>query len=87
MNQTDVIGRIVGSGTNTLTGSMVATLFFILLFLMVVAFMFGIPLEFLAIIILPFCLAIGSYYTNFYIPIIIIVIFVASIIAKNWLFK
>lgn len=87
MNSTDVIGRIMESGTNTLTGSMVATLFFILLFLMVVAFMFGIPLEFMAVIILPFCLALGSYYSNFYVPIIIIIVFVASIIAKNWLFK
>ena len=87
INSTDVIGRILESGTNTLTGSMVATLFFILLFLIVVAFMFGIPLEFLAVIILPFCLALGSYYSNFYIPIIIIIVFVASIIAKNWLFK
>lgn len=87
INQTDVIGRILESGTNTLTGSMVATLFFILLFLIVVAFMFGIPLEFLAVIILPFCLALGSYYSNFYIPIIVIIVFVASIIAKNWMFK
>lgn len=87
INSTDVIGRILESGTNTLTGSMVATLFFILLFLVVVAFMFGIPLEFLAVIILPFCLALGSYYSNFYIPIIIIIVFVSSIMAKNWLFK
>jgi len=87
INQTDVIGRVMEAGTNTLTGSMVATLFFILLFLIVIAFMFGIPLEFMAIIILPFCLAVGSFYSNFYIPIIIIIVFVASIIAKNWLFK
>jgi len=44
-------------------------------------------LEFLAIIILPFCLALGSYYSTFYVPIVIIIVFVASIIAKNWLFK
>ena len=87
INQTDVIGRILESGTQTLTGSMVATLFFILMFLIVVAFMFGIPLEFLAVIILPFCLAIGSFYSNFLVPIIIILIYIASIIAKNWLFK
>lgn len=87
INQTDVIGRIMESGTNTLIGSMVATLFFILLLLIVIAFMFGIPLEFMAVIILPFCLALGSYYSNFYAPIIIIIIFVASIIAKNWMFK
>lgn len=87
INQTGVIGTIMESGTNSLTGSMVATLFFILMFLITIALVFGIPLEFMAIIILPFCLAVGSYYSNFYIPIILIIIFVASIIAKNWLFK
>ena len=87
INQTDVIGRIMNSGTNTLTGSMVATLFFILLFMIVVAFVFGIPLEFTAIFILPFVLAVGSYYSNFYMPLVIIIVFVSSILAKNWLFK
>jgi len=87
INETDVIGQVLESGTQTLTGSMVATLFFILMFLVVMCLVFGIPLEFLAIIILPFCISVGAYYSNFFLPIVIIIIFVSSIIAKNWLFR
>jgi len=87
INTTDVIGVILASGTETLTGSMVATLLLILIFLMVVAMMFQIPLEFLSVIILPFCIAIGSYYSNFILPITIIILYISFIIAKNWLFK
>jgi hypothetical protein len=87
INQTETIGVILSAGTSTLTGSMVATLLFILLFLMTMAFMFGIPLEFLAVIILPFCIACVTVYGNFWLPIVVIILFVGSIIAKNWLFK
>lgn len=87
INATDTIGTILESGTTSLTGSMVATLFFILLFLMVIALMFGIPLEFLAVLILPFCIAVGAFYSNFLLPTIIILLYVAMIIAKNWLWK
>lgn len=87
INQTDVIGTIMSSGTETLTGSMVATLFFVLLVLILIAFMFGIPLEFMAVLILPFCIAVAAFYSNFLIAVIVILILVASIIAKNWIFK
>jgi len=87
INATGTIGTIMSSGTSTLTGSIVATLFFILLFLMVLALMFGIPLEFLSVLILPFCIGVASYYSNFLLPVIIILLYVSMIIAKNWLFK
>jgi len=87
INQTGVIGGILNAGTETMTGSMTATLLFILLFLIVMALSFGLPLEFLAVIILPFCLSVGAYYGTFMLPIVIILIYIASIIAKNWLFK
>jgi len=87
INQTDVIGQVLESGTRTMTGSVIATLLFILLFIIVLAFMFGIPLEFLVVIILPFCIGVSAYYATFFIPLTIICIFIASILAKNWLFK
>lgn len=87
INATGTIGTIMSSGTSTLTGSVVATLFFILLFLIVMALMFGIPLEFLVVVILPLCIGIASYYSNFVLPVVIIILYVSSIIAKNWLFK
>lgn len=87
INETGVIATIMAAGTQTLTGSMVATLFLILIVLFAIAIMFRIPLEYLAIIILPFCLSIGAYYSSFMIPIIVILIYLAMILAKNWLFR
>ena len=87
INQSGTVGTILQSGTETLTGSMTATLLFILLFLVVMAMSFGVPLEFISVIILPFCISVGAYYSNFLLPVVMIIIFVASIIAKNWLFR
>jgi hypothetical protein len=87
INASGTIGMIISSGTNTLTGSVVATMFFILLFLITMALMFGIPLEFLVVLILPFCIGVASYYSNFMLPVVIILLYVSMIIAKNWLFK
>lgn len=87
INETGIIGQIIQAGTENLTGNIVATLFMILLFLIVLAMMFQIPLEFLSILILPMCLSIGAYYSNFIIPITIIILYIAAIISKNWLFK
>lgn len=87
INITETIGVIVAAGTKNLTGDIGATLFLIFLFLIVVALMFQIPLEFLSVIILPMCISIAAYYSNFMIPLIVIIIYVASLIAKNWLFR
>lgn len=87
VNATESLGVILSQGTTTVTGSIVATLFIILLFLIVVALMFSIPLEFLAVLILPFCLGIGAFYGDFIIPITLILIYVSTIIAKNWIFR
>lgn len=87
INTTDIIGVIIGAGTENATGSLMATLLFILLILVVICLMFQIPLEFIAIILLPICLATGSYYSDFFKPLIVILIYVSMIIAKNWLFK
>jgi len=87
INQTETIGTIINAGTQNLTGSLVATFFVILLFLLIIAVIFQIPLEFIAIFILPFMLVIGAFYSSFMIPIIVLFIFAAIIITKNWIFN
>ena len=88
INVTGTIGTIMSSGTTTITGTMVATLFFVLIFLIVMALMFGIPLELLAVVILPFCIVVGAYYPQVILVIIIILaIYFGLIIAKNFIFK
>lgn len=87
INVTESIGQIITNGTTIVTGSIVATLFIILIILIVLAFMFQIPLEFLGMFILPFCLVLASFYGVFLLAVIIFIIFVSLIIAKNWIFK
>jgi len=87
INATESIGKILNAGTLSITGSLMATLLFILIVLIVLCMMFSIPLEFISIIILPFCIAVGSYYSEFLAPIIVIIIYISTLIAKNWLFR
>lgn len=87
INETGIIGTILDAGTQNATGSMMATLLLILLILLVVCFMFGIPLEFASILLLPICITMGSYYSDMFRPIIVILIYIALILCKNWIFK
>lgn len=74
-------------GVDSIMGVDIAALFFVLMVLMLVAIMFGIPLEFTALFILPFSMAVAAYYSSFLIVVAVIFFYAAYIIAKNWLFK
>lgn len=87
MNETETIGRVITNGTLGITGELVATMFIIFIILIVIAFMFQIPLEFTAVLLLPFCISVGAYYSNFMAPLIVILIYLCTIMAKNWLFR
>lgn len=87
INLTGAIGTILESGTQSVTGSLFSTLLFILIFLIAIGILFSIPLEYIAIFIIPFCLACASYYSNFVAPLGVILIYVSFIITKNWIFK
>ena len=87
MNESETIGLIIVTGTQSVTGNIVATLLFIMAFLSVLCMMFSIPLEFSGIIILPYAISVGAYYSNMLGPLIAILIFFSSILAKNWLFR
>lgn len=87
INETDVIGQILQAGSQNVTGSLFLTLLIILIFLMVIAMMFSIPLEFISILILPICLASASYYGDFIAPVGIIIFYISFIITRNWIFK
>lgn len=87
ISATGTIGQIISAGSAGVTGSVVATIFVILLVFFAISIMFGIPLEFFAVIILPFCIACAAYYSNFVLPIIVIVFYVGFLITKNFLFR
>ena len=87
MSSNGIIANIINTGTTTLTGDIIATLLLVFAFIIIIALMFGIPLEFIAVLILPLSLVLGAYYSIFWLPVFIIIVFVASIITKNWLFR
>jgi hypothetical protein len=87
INETGTISKILEAGTQNLTGEMFATLLLILIILMVVCLMFNIPLEIASILILPYCIACGAFYSSFIIAITLIVLYMGFIIAKNWIFR
>ena len=87
LNTTETIGMIINAGTQSTTGNIFATLLMILIFLIVIGMMFGIPLEFIALIILPICLGCGAYFNNFLVPVIVIIIYFAILIVKHWIFR
>lgn len=87
VNESQTIGQILIAGTQNLTGNIVVTLLVIMIFLLCLCVLFGIELEFSAIIFLPICITLGAYYSSFMGMIIVILIYVSTIIAKNWLFR
>ena len=87
INETESIGIIVGSATETTTGSLFATLLIILIILIAICIMFGIALEFIALLLLPLTISYAAYYTNFIGPMGVIFIYLAIIFTKNWIFK
>lgn len=87
LNTSDVIGNIINAGTQNMTGDIVTSVYLIIIFLVAVCIMFGIPLEFMAVIILPLCLSIAAYYSDFMTPIVIIIVYVSALISKHFLFR
>lgn len=87
LNTTETIGIIIGAANETTTGDLFSTLMLILLFLLAVCIMFGIPLEYISILILPYGISCMAYYSNFIGPTAVIFIYIAVILTKNWIYK
>jgi hypothetical protein len=87
LNCTETIGLIIGQGTTSTTGSLFLTFFFVLLIILAVAMLFGIQMEYTAIIILPLLLGYMSYYSEFIAFGALILIYLALILTKNFIFK
>jgi len=87
VNTTGVIGSILLAGTQSITGDMFANLILILIFLIAICMLFGIPMEFVSIIIIPFLIATATEYTLF-IPVLgVTLIYISILITKNWIFR
>lgn len=87
LNMTETIGIILGNASTTTTGSLFLTLFLVMLLLIVVSIFFGIQLEYISIILLPYLLAVAGQYQNFVAPLGVVLIYLATIVTKVWIFK
>jgi len=87
INATETIGLILGIASNESTGSLFLSLLIFMIILFAFCLMFGIPIEYSAIIMLPLVLSCMAYYQEFYVIGGVIFIYLAIIITKNWIIK
>jgi len=87
INWTESIGIIIGTATETTTGSIVLTLGIVLILLLAAATLFGIRWEFTSIIVLPLLLSYMAYYSEFIAIGCMIFIYLALVFTKKFIFK
>lgn len=87
LNTTETLGIILGNATQYTTGSMFLTLLILVLILIAFAIMFGIQLEFTSIIILPLLLGYMAFYQEFIAIGTVILIYLALIVTKRFIFR
>lgn len=87
INATTSIGIVLGRATETTTGSMFITLLILVIFLITIAIMFSIPLEFTVIVILPLLLGYMAYYGEFIAIGMVFLIYLAFIFTQKFFIK
>lgn len=87
INTTDTIGVLIGNATTTTTGDLFLTLLLLFVFLLAVCVLFRLKTEWTGIVLLPYALACGSYYSQWVSVIGVIMIYLTFIITKNFIFK
>jgi len=87
LNMTESIGIVLGNATTYTTGSMSLTLLLILILILAVALMFGIQLEYTAILILPLLLSYMAFYGEFTAIGSIILIYLAFIFTRKFILQ
>lgn len=85
LNSSGTLGIILKNGTNYTTGSMGLTLFIVFMIILAIALLFGIALEFAAIIILPLLFGFVMAAPQYFLPVLgVVVVYLSMIIAKNF---
>ena len=88
------MGLVADNGTSLylltamteVTGSLFLTLFMLVLLLIVIALMFRIPIEFTALLVLPFLITVTAYESSFMSVAGVFLIYVALLLANNMWF-
>lgn len=87
INKTEIIGIVIGHATERTTGDIFITLFLIMIFLIGLATLFRISIEWTAIIILPYALAVGAYYSEFMGALGAILFYLTFLVVRFWIFR
>lgn len=87
INQSGIIGTIIQGGVDNIAGNLYVALLIIMLILIVTALMFGIPMEFTALIILPLLLSYMAYFKEWLSTGIVIMLYLTFIVTKRFILK
>lgn len=87
INETEIIGVIIGQAASTTFGSMFLALLSIYLILIALALMFGIKMEYTMILAFPLMLAYMSRYSEFLSIGAATLIYLSLILTKNFIIK
>lgn len=86
INETGLAAQVI-NGMNGITGSIFLTLLTIALLLMLIAFLFRIPLEFTVLLILPLFLTYSAFYGDFIAVTGALLVYAGILLAKNFFFS
>ena len=87
INTTGTIGTIIQYSNTEVTGSLFLTLLGVVMLLMLLCFLFRLPIEFSAILILPLLLGCMAYMQEFVVVGGVFLIYLGVILGKNFFFK
>lgn len=86
INGSQTIGIIMGRSVAYTTGSMILSLLIVVIIIITMAMMFQIKLEWTAILILPLLLGYMTYYSEFVAIGSVILIYLAIVFTKTFIF-
>ena len=86
-NATGTIGTMLQYTTSDVTGSLFLTLLGVVMLLLLFCFLFRIPVEFSAVLVLPLLLGLMAYMTEFVAIGGVFLIYLGVIVGKNFFFK
>lgn len=87
-NDTGIVGNLIVHGTDKLTGDLFLTLLMVLFVVLLIAFIFRLPLELMLIFVTPLILVYMAFAGGSWVAIGgVLLIILAIITAKNWFIK
>lgn len=86
INQTGTVNTVLSGITTNITGDQFTTYLFVMLFIIMLAIAFRIPIEFTAIIIFPLFVVLAAYTTDYLSIFGVLLIYLGILIGKNFFF-